>query len=151
MGATFRTEGPCDGRGGLAGKLEGNSNGLVGERGQVGLWSIASMREPAGTLGGGSAGGGSKAGAAGKSSSLLASSERGSTMEGATANETEGARMCGTGAGSPVWVVIWSDPTRREGPYPSHSSSKSSSAEVGQHSQSIASTRRSAVISNASQ
>jgi len=55
MGATFRTEGPCNGRGGLAGKLEGNSNGLVGERGRVGLWSIASMREPAGMLGGGSA------------------------------------------------------------------------------------------------
>jgi len=102
MVATFKTEGPCDGCGGLAGKLKGNSNGLVDERGRIGLWSIASMREPARTSGCGSAGGGSKAGAAGKSSSPLASSELGLTTEGATTNKTEGAQVCGTGAGSPV-------------------------------------------------
>ncbi len=149
MVATFK--GSCAGCGELTGRLMGNSNGLVGEQDQVGLWSMSSMREPASASGGGSGGGGSKAGAAGKSLSPSASSGLGSTPFGAAANETEGARVCETGVGSPVGVVVWSVPTRREGPYPSHSSAKSSSLEAGQHSQSITSARCSAVISNSSQ
>ena len=60
-----------------------------------------------------------------------------------TATETEGARVVGAGVESPVGVVevvdgVWSDPTRREGPYPSHSRSREESSDGGQHSQSIA-------------
>ena len=107
------------------GGLNGNSNGLVGELGQVGLWRMASMRDPTGTSGGGlaggrsktgaasgggSAGGRSKAGAAGKSSKQPALQSLGSTMDRASKNETEGARAFGTGMGSPVGVGIWSNP-----------------------------------------
>ena len=108
------------------GGLNGNSKGLVGKVGRVGLLRMVSMREPTGTSGGGlgggrsktgaaggggSAGGGSKAGAAGKSSKQLVASRQGSPMDGATANKTEGARAFGTFAGSPVGGGIWSDPT----------------------------------------
>ena len=124
------------------------------------------MREPAGTLGGGlgggrsktgaaggggSAGGGSKAGAAGKSSEKPALQSQGSPTDGATANKTEGVRAFGTGAGSPVGVGIWSDPTHQEGPYPSHLSENTLSLEAGQQSQSKAAMRCSAMMSNSSQ
>ncbi len=59
------------------------------------------------------------------------------------ATETEGARVVGASVESPVRVVevvdgVWSDPTRREGPYPSHSRSREESSDGSQHSQSIA-------------
>ena len=107
------------------GGLNGNSNGLVGELGQVRLWRMVLMREPVGTSGvgsaggrsetgvagrGGTAGGGSTAGAAGKSSEKPALQSQGSPTDGATANKTEGVRAFGTGAGSPVGVGIWSNP-----------------------------------------
>ena len=105
--AILKMDGPgdweaCEDMVGLAGQLKGNSNRLVGERGQVELWSISSMREPAGTSGGGSAGRRFIACAAGKSSSQPASSVPGSTTDGIKAYETQGARVFGTGAESPV-------------------------------------------------
>ena len=100
------------------------------------------MREPAGMSGGGSAGGRSGACAAGGASVERPSSGPGSTTDGANANETEGARECETGVVSPGVLGIWSDPTHRGGPYPSHSSATSpASDEAGQQSQSIAATR----------
>ena len=60
-----------------------------------------------------------------------------------TVTKTEGARVVGAGIESPVGVVevvdgVWSDPTRQEGPYPSHSRSREELSDGGQHSQSIA-------------
>ena len=62
--AVFKMEGTDDSKDvvGLADRLNGNSNGLDGEGGQVGLWRIASIREPSGKSGGGLAGGGSAGG-----------------------------------------------------------------------------------------
>ena len=51
---------PCvegDLLGGVEARVNGNSNGFVGDRGRDGSWRMWSMREPAGILGGGSAGG----------------------------------------------------------------------------------------------
>lgn len=59
------------------------------------------MREPAGVAGGGSAGGRTDACAAGGASVERPSSGPGTTSGGANANETEGARVCETGVGSP--------------------------------------------------
>jgi hypothetical protein len=60
-----------------------------------------------------------------------------------TVTKTEGTRVVGAGIESSVGVVeavdgVWSDPTHREGPYPSHSRSREDSSDGGQHSQSRA-------------
>ena len=66
------------------------------------------------------------------------------------ANETEGARVVEAGGMSPG-EGVWSDPTHRVGPYPSHSKATEESSESGQQSQSIAWARWSGEISNSSQ
>jgi len=66
------------------------------------------------------------------------------------ANETEGAWVVEAGVMSPV-EGVWSDPTRRVGPYPSHSKATEESSDSGQQSQSIAWARWSGEMSNSSQ
>ena len=66
------------------------------------------------------------------------------------ANKTEGARVVEAGVMSPV-EGVWSDPTRRVGPYPSHSKAMEESSDSGQQSQSIAWARWSGEMSNSSQ
>ena len=66
------------------------------------------------------------------------------------ANETEGARVVEVSVMSPG-EGVWSDPTHRVGPYPSHSKATEESSESGQQSQSIAWARWSGEMSNSSQ
>ena len=66
------------------------------------------------------------------------------------ANKTEGARVVDAGGMSPG-EGVWSDPTHRVGPYPSHLKATEESSESGQQSQSIAWARWSGEISNSSQ
>lgn len=129
------------------------------------MWA---KREPTGTSGGGSAGGGASACpvgggmgrrvilggsgdvAPGCTSGVLAS---GGGVNSFEASLTEGARVVEAGAMSPgdgVWSV-WSNPTHRVGPYPSHSKSTEESSDAGQQSQSIAWARWSGEISNSAQ
>jgi hypothetical protein len=65
-------------------------------------------------------------------------------------NEMEGARVVDAGGMSPG-EGVWSDPTHRVGPYPSHSKATEESSESGQQSQSIAWARWSGEMSNSSQ
>ena len=67
-----------------------------------------------------------------------------------TVTKTEGARVVEAGVMSPV-EGAWSDPTRRVGPYPSHSKATEESSDSGQQSQSIAWARWSGEMSNSSQ
>ena len=107
------------------------------------MWS---MREPAGRAGeagggGGSAGGWSGAAGAGGGA---AEGRSGAGISGVVeigVREADGGAAVDAGGGAPVPSSIWSVPTHRDGPYPSHSSSEPSSSEIGQHSQSMASMR----------
>ena len=65
-------------------------------------------------------------------------------------NEMEGARVVEAGVMSPV-EGVWSDPTGRVGPYPSHSKATEESSDSGQQSQSIAWAKRTGQMSNSSQ
>ncbi len=124
------------------------------------------MREPAGISGGGgggSAGGGTSAwpvggGKGGRAMSCVSGDVGGSSgvqSSGGGANaheasETEGARVVEAGVMSPG-EGVWSNPTHRVGPYPSHSKSTEESSNAGQQSQSIAWTRWLGEMSNSSQ
>ena len=66
------------------------------------------------------------------------------------ANETEGARVVEAGVMSPG-EGVWSDPTHRVGPYPSHLKSTEESSDAGQQSQSRAWARWSGEMSSSSQ
>jgi hypothetical protein len=161
---------PCmeeDLLGGVEARVNGNSKGFVGDRGRDGSWWMWAMREPSGNPGGGSAGGGTSAwsvggGKVGRGRSMLCVS--GVVLPGGLsgvqsfgvgaraheANKTEGARVVEAGVMSPV-EGVWSNPTRRVGPYPSHSKATEESFESGQQSQSIAWARWSGEMSNSSQ
>ena len=145
-------------------RIKGNSKGVEGDGGRDVSCRMWAQREPAGASGGGSAGGGSAGGGSSSWSSrgwrkmgagvcvvaegLRELSTGVRSLEGeacphTSVNETEGTRVVGAGVDSPGGVVeagggVWSDPTRQEGPYPSHSRSREESSDVGQHSQSIA-------------
>ncbi len=91
----------------------------------------------------GEVGGSSGVGSSGMQSSVVGAKAQ-------EANEKEGARVVEAGVVSPG-EGVWSDPTHRVGPYPSHSKSTEVSSDAGQQSQSIAWARWSGEISNSSQ
>ena len=66
------------------------------------------------------------------------------------ANEMDGARVVEASVMSPG-EGVWSDPTHRVGPYPSHSKATEESSDSGQQSQSITWARWSGKMSNSSQ
>ncbi len=148
--------------GGVVSRVNGNSNGFVGDWGCDGSWSMWSMSKPAEISGGGgSAGGGTSAWLVGGSKGGRAMSCRdvgglsGMQSSGVGAKvheaiETEGARVVEAGVMSPG-EGVWSDPTHRVGPCPSHSKSMEESSDAGQQSQSIAWARWSGEMSNSSQ
>ncbi len=151
--------------GGVEARVNGNSNGFVGDRGRNGSWRMWSMREPAGISGGGSAGGGMSAwsvggGKVGRAMACVSgvvapggSSGVQLSVVGAKAheaNETEGVRVVEAGVMSPG-EGVWSDSMHRVGPYPSHSKSTEESSDAGQQSQSIAWARWLGEMSNSSQ
>ena len=161
---------PCvevDFSGGFEARVNGNSKGFVGDRGRDGSWRMWAMREPSGNPGGGSVGGGTSAwsvggGKVGRGRSMLCVSgvvspggssgiqSFGVEARAHEANDTEGARVVEVGVMS-SGEGVWSDPTRRVGPYPSHSKATEESSDSGQQSQSIAWARWSGEMTNSSQ